>query len=91
MTDTISMSCEEAIRQIASYLDGELDGAVRSKLEEHLDRCRSCCSRHEFEKGLKERLAGLGRESIRPDFEARIRNILSRFPEDDERSAEPWS
>jgi len=79
MTDTISMSCEEAIRQIASYLDGELERGPSAKLEEHLERCRSCYSRHEFEKGLKERVAELGEESPRPEFEERIRSLVSRF------------
>ena len=79
MSDTETLSCEEAIRLLASYLDGELERGSTAELEEHLERCRSCYSRHEFEKGLKERIAELGAESPRPEFEDRIRGLVSRF------------
>lgn len=79
MSDTETLSCEEAIRRLASYLDGELESGSAVELEEHLDRCRSCYSRHEFEDGLKERVAGLGEESPRPEFQERIRGLVSRF------------
>ncbi len=73
------LTCEEAIDLLARYLDGELGEEPSGRLEEHLQRCRSCYSRHEFEKGLKRRIAGLGREPIRPEFERRIRGLVSRF------------
>ncbi|MFP3948399.1 MAG: anti-sigma factor family protein [Gemmatimonadota bacterium] len=78
------LTCDQAIRLLALYLDGELDGRSRvERLEEHLRICQSCYSRHEFEKGLKEQLARLGREPVRPEFEKRIRNLVSRFSDTD--------
>lgn len=79
MTNRETLSCEEAIRLLASYLDGELERGSSAKLEDHLERCRSCYSRHEFEKGLKERVAALREASPRPEFEERIRGLVSRF------------
>lgn len=82
MTDTHerdTLRCEEAIRLLASYLDGELEGDSRGKVEDHLRRCRSCFSRHEFEQGLKAHLAELGKEPVRPEFRERIGDLLSRF------------
>jgi anti-sigma factor (TIGR02949 family) len=81
------LTCDEAIRLLASYLDGELENDSRETVEDHLHRCRSCFSRHEFEKGLKAQLERLGREEVRPDFEERIRGLVARFaePEDNEK------
>ena len=73
------LTCEEAIRLLAAYLDGELDGDSRGKMEDHLQRCRSCFSRHEFEEGLRAQLAELGKEPVRPEFRERIGDLLSRF------------
>lgn len=85
--DAGALGCREAIRALAAYLDGELEGPSRGRLEEHLEICRSCYSRHEFEKGLKERLADLGEEKIRPGFQARIRSLVSRFDSIGDRSS----
>lgn len=79
MSDRETLSCEEAIRLLASYLDGELESGSAVQLKDHLDRCRSCYSRHEFEKGLRERIAGLAEEPLRPEFEERIQGLVSPF------------
>lgn len=79
LDDRDVLACDEAIRLLARYLDGELERESRGKLEEHLNLCRSCYSRHEFEKGLKEQLARLGQEPVRPEFQERIRGLVSRF------------
>lgn len=36
------MNCTGAIREISSYIDGELEAAVRIELEEHLQECEGC-------------------------------------------------
>jgi len=82
MSDREMLTCEQAIRRLAAYLDDELDARSRSRLEDHLDRCRSCYSRHEFEKGLKRQLSDLARGPVRPEFEDRIRSLVSRFATD---------
>lgn len=73
------IDCEEAIRRLAEYLDGELAGREASEVERHLETCRSCWSRAEFERRLRDRLADLRREQVDPDFEGRIRSLLRRF------------
>ena len=73
------LTCKEAIRLLAQYLDDELKEPSREKMKEHLRLCRSCYSRHEFEKGLKEQVANLGHEPVRPRFQRRIRRLVSRF------------
>jgi len=87
MSDRV-LTCEEAIRLLVEYLDDELAAERRGDLEHHLDVCRSCYSRREFEKGLKEQVSGLGREPVRPEFQERIRALVGRFgkPENEDRS-----
>ena len=36
------MNCKGVIRELNSYLDGELSAAVKRDLEEHLDDCIDC-------------------------------------------------
>lgn len=73
------IDCEEAIRRLAEYLDGELADREEAAIERHLETCRSCWSRAEFERRIRERLADLRREEVDPDFEVRIRSLLRRF------------
>lgn len=79
MSEPEHIECEEAIRRLARYLDGELGSLARSELEQHLETCRSCWSRAEFERQLRERMAALGQQDVRPAFERRIRDMLGRF------------
>ncbi len=72
-------NCEEALRLLASYIDGELRGGERLDLERHLQTCRSCYSRAEFERRLKAQLAELRRRPVTSAFEERIRRLIHRF------------
>ena len=72
-------SCEEALRLLAEYLDGEARRADREQVERHLATCRSCYSRMEFEKRLKAHLAELRRAPVSVAFEQRIRSLIQRF------------
>jgi anti-sigma factor (TIGR02949 family) len=79
MTEPIQLTCDEALRLLAAFLDGELAGRDEHEVQQHLERCRSCFSRAEFEKHLKQRLRELGRESVQPGFEGRIRALIAKF------------
>lgn len=80
MSTTDMISCEEALRRLAEHLDGELDEASDALVHRHLERCRSCYSRAEFERQLKSRVGSLREESVSPAFEARVRSIIETFP-----------
>jgi anti-sigma factor (TIGR02949 family) len=79
MSDPKAISCEEALRVLAAFLDDELHADARESLERHLEVCRSCFSRAEFERRLKEEISRLGRDEIPPSFEQRVRGILGSF------------
>lgn len=47
------ISCEEVLREIELYVDGELDRARSLELDEHLLGCSSCLGRADFRRRLK--------------------------------------
>lgn len=73
----VPIDCEEAIRRLATYLDRELDAEAAAEVEAHLERCRSCFSRAEFERRLRERLRQeMGGAPVTPEFQARVRDLI---------------
>ncbi|MFQ5889588.1 MAG: zf-HC2 domain-containing protein [Gemmatimonadota bacterium] len=43
-------SCEESLRYVYEYLDGELDSATSARIDEHLRTCRRCYPHFNFER-----------------------------------------
>ncbi|HWQ39845.1 MAG TPA: zf-HC2 domain-containing protein [Burkholderiales bacterium] len=74
-----SISCEEALKRLYEHLDRALDATEAAEIEHHLETCRACFSRAEFEKRLKERLAAIGREQAPEALQRRVRELLRRF------------
>ena len=81
MTDGRVLTCDEALRFLAEYLDGELERATDRDVESHLARCRSCYSRADFEKRLKLQVAAIGHSEVSPEFTERIRRLMDRNAE----------
>lgn len=74
--NTPVMTCEEAIRMIATYIDRELNEREAAQVHEHIERCKSCYSRVEFEQKLKAQLATLRSVTVSDDLTQRIRVLL---------------
>jgi anti-sigma factor (TIGR02949 family) len=53
------IDCEQALQHIFELIDHELAGAEREAMQQHLDTCRSCFSRVEFERRLKAKFKSL--------------------------------
>ncbi len=80
MTETPrEIECEEALRRLAEYLDGELGEREGARVRRHLETCRSCWSRAEFERRLRTRLTELREGEVSDEFEERIRRLIGRF------------
>lgn len=79
MNDVRMIDCEEALRRLFEYIDAELAGEPQREMEHHLERCRSCFSRLEFEKRLKAYTGDLGQEPVSEDLERRVRTLLDSF------------
>jgi len=74
-----TIGCDEALKHLLEYLDQELGAAKHREVEHHIEVCRSCFSRTEFEQRLKNRLRDAGRESSGESFEERIKTLLRQF------------
>lgn len=79
MTKPTPISCDEALRQLYAYLDHELDSRAHKAIEHHLSVCRSCFSRADFERRLKERLREARGARVSADLQARIRKVMHNY------------
>ena len=61
------MDCEENIRQLWDYLDGELTELRMSEIRSHLKSCRGCFPHFDFEKVFLEAIAKSRVEHTTPE------------------------
>jgi anti-sigma factor RsiW len=64
---------------LLSYLDGEVDDTKHVQIDRHLEECRGCFSRAEFEKALRDRVRQTGVASPSPSLQERIRALMEKF------------
>lgn len=73
------ISCDEARARLFEYLDGELEQLSADEVRRHLDVCKGCYPRAQFE---REFLAALSRSqengSVAPDLKGRILEALAK-------------
>lgn len=74
-----TISCQEALDLIVAYLDRYASGAERTALEKHLEICRHCFDRVEFEKLMRERLRKLKVDPSSEDLTKKIESLLMTF------------
>ena len=79
MTKMKAIDCEEALKHLLAYLDQEVGAVTHCEVEHHLEICRTCFSRAEFERSLKTRLREAGRGTVRASFEKRIKVLFDQF------------
>ena len=78
MTKPITLiSCQEVIRSVWDYLDGEIDADRRERIRGHLELCDHCREHYTFEGRL---LRELGRllDDDRDDATATLRGRIER-------------
>jgi anti-sigma factor (TIGR02949 family) len=71
--------CEEVIAHLLEYLDGEIDAGKRAHIDRHLQECRGCYSRAEFERVLRKKVAELADEPAPPVLQRRLKALLDEF------------
>lgn len=80
MSDDIKIiECEEAIRQMLEYLDEELHKHNSNTVRHHLESCRECYSRMEFEKRLKNMVRDSKDEKSPTSLNDRIKKIIKEY------------
>ena len=74
-------NCEETLKQIESFLDGELDVSVHEQIQVHLSDCNPCMQRAEFRRHvqvvIRSKCTG---DDVPPQLEHRIRALLGEPP-----------
>jgi mycothiol system anti-sigma-R factor len=73
------INCEQALKQILDYIDHELDEHEQGAMQQHLHTCKSCFSRMEFERRLKEKVGALCDDEVPSQLGARIKGLLKSF------------
>ncbi|MFZ1105313.1 MAG: zf-HC2 domain-containing protein [Hyphomicrobiaceae bacterium] len=79
MTEPDKIRCEEVIAHLLSYLDGEIDDARRAQIDHHIEECRGCFSRAEFEKALRDKVRQAGNTQPPASLQDRIKVLIDQF------------
>jgi anti-sigma factor (TIGR02949 family) len=70
------IDCEQALMHIFELIDHELKGEEREAMQHHIDTCKSCFSRVEFERRLKDKLKALRDADATAEARQRIEKLL---------------
>ncbi len=74
------MNCKEALEKLYEFLDKELDKVPTSEIQRHLDSCRHCWNRFDFEKQLKALVKKFCSKQACPDtLRRRIYALLEKY------------
>ena len=78
--DREDIGCLEAIEMFYAYLDREVDDPdAMAGFEHHLEHCRSCYSRAEFEGLITQRLKAIAAERASATLRRRMRILMDTF------------
>ena len=76
---TREIDCDEVMRQLFDYLDDEVEIAAGDEIHHHIEECRSCFTRVEFEKQIKDRVRSAGKDSAPESLRNRITDLMKDF------------
>ncbi len=79
MSENHPIDCEEALKRLFEYIDRELDGHKHEEMDDHLSRCRSCYSRLEFEKKLRQHLKQATDEKAPDALHSKIAKLIHKL------------
>lgn len=74
-----NMRCEEVVEQLLTFLDGETEEQRRRLIEQHLEECRSCCSRADFELALRHKVQEVATQKPTERLRQKIRQLIDQF------------
>ncbi len=69
--------CDNAIRELYTFLDGELTATRRAAIRGHLDDCHPCLEAFDFEAELRQVISHHCRETVPETLKARIAALLA--------------
>ena len=71
-----SISCEEALRLVHDFLDGELEGVSPAEVKAHFEVCRGCYPHLRLERAFRE---AMKRACTRQTAPATLRDKVARL------------
>jgi anti-sigma factor (TIGR02949 family) len=76
--------CNETIRELDAFLDGELPQEVRTHIHAHLDGCMDCLQAYDFHAELKAAIRRkCSNDDLPPGLLGRLESCLQRDLDDD--------
>ena len=72
-------SCEDALTELYTFLDGELTTEKREHIRVHLDDCNPCLERYDFEAELRIVISAKCKESVPQELKDRIAATLAEL------------
>jgi len=73
------IDCEEALSRLFEFIDHELNPVHNDEMDEHMSRCRSCYSRLEFEKRLREHLQDAAQEKASDELHNKVKCLIKKL------------
>lgn len=68
--------CNDALRELYTYLDGELTVERRAHIESHLDGCNPCLEAFDFQAELRMVIAQKCQDEVPPSLLAKIGRVI---------------
>jgi mycothiol system anti-sigma-R factor len=78
--DPTQPQCDEALHEIYHLLSGEIDGAKRAKIAQHLDECAPCAEPYDFYAELRRCVQERCQDQAPPGLLDRIGQALAHEP-----------
>lgn len=78
-----STTCEEALAELYTFLDGELTDAKRQAIASHLEACNPCVEIFDFEAELRIVVSTRAAEPVPESLRLRISETLTRLSFDE--------
>lgn len=70
--------CNDALRELYEFLDGELTAERRELIREHVERCNPCLEAFDFEVELKQVIAAKCRVECPDELRERIAAAIAQ-------------
>lgn len=78
-----AISCDDAVRRVQEFLDGELEDVSSEEVRAHFDACQRCYPHLRFEESFREAVRrAAGRETAPPELRERLLRLISEARSD---------
>jgi mycothiol system anti-sigma-R factor len=76
--DPFGKECQEAIRILYHFLDGELTSEKRAQIQQHLDDCPPCIQAFQFEAELRNVVSRSCQETVPDALRLKVSMLLEQ-------------